>query len=85
MKGLVLIPGWDDSRFRHLPNRSGVPPSEAEVRVFEGVRAELAKGGPIPPVVYVPGVAAVFTSRTWDETGRACVGLVVVVHEEARP
>lgn len=72
-------------RFRHLQNRPNQPPSELEVRIFEGVREALAREkGPLSRVYYVPDVAAVFPSETWDEEGHPCVGLVVAVREGTR-
>lgn len=69
-------------RFRHLPNRPGQAPSELESRIFEGVSAALAaEKGPLPRVICVPDVAAVFTSETVDSEGRPCVGLVVAMKE----
>lgn len=71
--------------FRHLPNRPGEAPSEMEVRIFEGVCAVLAReGGPLPPLIYVPDVAAVFPSKTRDSEGRLCVGLAIAVKEGVR-
>lgn len=71
--------------FRHLQNYPGQPPSELEVRIFEGVSAALAReGGKLPLVIYVPDVAAVFPSRTWDAEGHACVGLAIAMKDGAR-
>lgn len=71
--------------FRHLPSRPGQAPSELEVRIFEGVRDVLTReDGPLPPLIYVPDVAAVFPSKTRDAEGRLCVGLAIAVKEGAR-
>lgn len=68
--------------FRHLPNRPGQVPSELEVHVFEGVRDVLMReDGPLPRIIYVPDVAAVFPSQSWDEKGRPCVGLTIAMKE----